>query len=692
MATGIDFGTTNSVIAQWNGTAAEPLPLDGDHIDADWFYPSFENLFPTVAGQGALQRGLLYGWEAKLRSQRTIEACKRMLRSDGAIEVGARRFPATSVAAGVFAAIRDRADDYFAPFDSAVITVPANAKGGARYRTRAAAAAAGIKVKALLNEPTAAALAYMHHLGENGTIMVFDWGGGTIDVTVLEHVDGFFHEKISHGITQLGGIEIDQRLRRMVLGRLNRLPDFAPEQERAFALAIERSKIRLSVEESVHVDVPGRPAVEIGRSELEAEIADLVEQALIPARRCLNDLGAEPAEIDDILMIGGSSRIPCVRQAVERLMDDATVSPDLCDPMTAVAEGAAVAAALFDRETEGVLKVTSMYALGTTHQPHGRDGAKEFSTLIKAGSPLPASREKHYTPNGATVQSVDIPVWEADPAKPLSDEENFQLTTLRVAFPRELPRGEAEFTLKYVYTTDGLLRVTATLVSTGEVLLDEEISDFTSGGCLPTHLIEEHLRELALTPPLRAAVRPAEPVFKAPVPVPVPKPPASRPATDTAAPEITALAVDGSNLAWGNGFQSRGDRPSLARLQSALRALAKEFPQARVTAFVDPAFQHQIDASERPAFEEAIAADALVRVPAGTHGKADRAVIEYAERTGATIVTNDNYGEFHQGFPWLVEKGRVLGAQYAGDIWLFLARTPRPSGGPRRTSQRLPHG
>ncbi|GAA4227882.1 hypothetical protein GCM10022254_16640 [Actinomadura meridiana] len=677
MATGIDFGTTNSVIAQWNGSEVEPLSLDGDNLNADWFYPSFENLFPTVAGQSSLRQGLLYGWEAKLRSQRTIEACKRMLKSDGAVQVGSRRFPAISVAAGVFAAMRERANSVLTDIESAVITVPANAKGGARYRTRAAADAAGIKVKALLNEPTAAALAYMHHLQEEGTIMVFDWGGGTIDVTVLEHVDGFFHEKISHGITQLGGIEVDLRLRDLVIGRLRRVPEFTPTEERQFALAIEQTKIRLSTEESVHVEVPGRSSVEIARTELEEAITDLVEEALQPARRCLNELGMKPTEVDDILMIGGTSQIPSVRRAVERLMGDETVSTGLCDPMTAVAEGAAVAAALFDREIDGVLKVTSMYALGTTHQPGGRNAKMVFSPLIKAGSPLPAVHEKSYMPNGEFVSQVSIPIWEADPERPLHDPENFQLTTLKVEFPERLAREDAEFHLKYTYTDEGLLQVRATLAATGEVLLDEEIRDFAHGGCLPAHQIRQDLRELALTPPLQEFRRPKPKPAQPQVPTPkVLAKHAKERAAGVESVDDRSFVVDGSNIAWQGKDRTRGEKPSFSRLTDAVAALSKEYPGARITVFVDPALRHQIEPAEQAALNAAIGNEEVLQVPSGTHGKADRSVTELAGRTGATVVTNDNYAELQVEYPWLMDEKRVLGAQYAGGIWMFLSRTP----------------
>ena len=213
--------------------------------------------------------------------------------------------------------------------------------------------------------------------------------------------------------------------------------------------------------------------------------------------------------------------------------------------MTAVAEGAAIAAALFDREIDGVLKVTSMYALGTTHQPGGRN-SKVFIPLIKASSPLPAVHER------VTAQT-------APPVKPVSDR---------------------------------------------------------------------------------------------------------------------SFVVDGSNIAWQGKDRMRGEKPSFRRLTDAVKALAREYPGAPITVSVDPAFRHQIDASEQAALAAAISNEEVIPVPSGTHGKADRSFAELAGRTGATVVTNDNYAELQNEYPWLLDEKRVLGVQHAGGIWMFLPRTP----------------
>lgn len=164
-ATGIDFGTTNSVVAQWLGDDATCCCWTPPHR-RDWRHPGFEYLFPSVVGMSSLRRGALFGWEAKLRSEEAAEACKRLLKSDEYVTIQGRRFAATTVAAGVFQAMRKGAEHNLTAIDQAVITVPANATGAARYRTRVAAQFAGINVLALLNEPTAAAISYVHELQE----------------------------------------------------------------------------------------------------------------------------------------------------------------------------------------------------------------------------------------------------------------------------------------------------------------------------------------------------------------------------------------------------------------------------------------------------------------------------------------------------------------------------------------------
>lgn len=660
-ATGIDFGTTNSVVAQWLGDDADVLLLDAQHIDADWRHPGFEYLFPSVVGISSLRRGALFGWEAKLRSEEAAEACKRLLKNDEYVTIQGRRFAATTVAAGVFQAMRKGAEDNLAAIDRAVITVPANATGAARYRTRAAAQFAGIEVLALLNEPTAAAISYVHELQEARTILVFDWGGGTIDVTVLDYQDGFFEELASRGVTELGGLEIDRRLRDLVLERAPARSVWTPGQERQFALDVERSKIRLSSEDFVRVTTPDGDEVTVWQEELEDAITDLVDRALAPVQQCLTDLHMAPLDVDAVLMIGGTSQIPSVRAAVAEVMQQQPVEVAVCNPMTAVACGASIAAAVLSGEVEGVIQVATSHALGTVVTDD--TGQRKFSQIIPRNSPLPWKERKNYTPRRDNARGLAVEIWEGDPERPLDHPDNVRLTDLRLTYHEPRAREDSRFLLEYTYDTNGLLHVKATLERTGEEVLNEEIKSFSSGG--PTPAVSRELDDL-LTGDTTTRPLPAQ----------------ARKRDAGSAPAV--LVLDGSNLAWIGrsprrpGVYGSDDRPSFAQLLSARDALASRYPDAVLHVVVDATFRHKVAEEERASVASALSKGELIQPPAGTEGKGDALVTAIAEDTRGTVVTNDNYVELQSRYPWLRDKERVLGATLAQGMWVFTPRTCVP--------------
>jgi molecular chaperone DnaK (HSP70) len=686
-ATGIDFGTTNSVVAQWNSGDVEVLPLDAHHLDADWRRPGFDFLFPSVVGMSSLRKGPLFGWEAKLRSEEAAEACKRLLKSDEYVKIQDRRFAATTVAAGVFRAMKEGAQHNLTDIDRAVITVPANATGAARYRTRAAARFAGIEVQALLNEPTAAAISYVHDLREDSQILVFDWGGGTIDVTVLDYNDGLFEERASRGVAELGGLEIDRRLRKLILDRAPTRSSWSPAQERQFRLDVERSKIQLSYQDSVTVNTPDGATAEIYQAELEEAITDLVDRALIPVEKCLDDLHMAPLDVDAVLMIGGTSQIPSVRAAVAEAMQNQPVSTDLCDPMTAVARGASVAAAVLSGETNGVIQVATCHALGTVVTD--AQESKKFSQIIPRNSPLPWSEHKSYTPRRDHAGELRVEIWEGDPDKELSHPDNVQLTELTLKYPQRRIRDESRFDLEYTYDTNGLLHVKAKLEHTGEVVVDREVQSFGSGG--PTPEVRKELADLLAgnqQVDLAAAISAPQsstrgPGGNAPVRHSVPTPLTNMPKSLIPAAEESpqALVVDGSNLAWIGrsprrpGIYESDDRPSFAQLLAARAALASRYPGAKIHIVVDATFRHRVAPDERPAVEAALGKSYVIQPPAGTEGKGDALVAAIADDIGAMVVTNDNYVELQHRYPWLREKGHVLGAALSHGIWIFPPRT-----------------
>ncbi|MFC9910182.1 Hsp70 family protein [Streptomyces sp. NPDC127197] len=689
MTTGIDFGTTNSVAAQWNGAYVEILELGGQGLDADWERPGFEKLYPSVVGTSSLRAGALFGWEAKLRSEQAVEACKRMLREEPLVTIGGRRFAATTAAAGVFRSMAAAAEEEAATeIGEAVITVPANATGAARFRTREAARAAGITVKTLLNEPTAAAIAYAHAVEEEGEFLVFDWGGGTMDATLLLHDDGFFDEKASRGVNQLGGLEIDERLRRMVLERAPARRQWSESEQRQFRLDLERNKILLSSQESVRITTPDGIAVEIGQDEFSAEIQDLISRALDPVEQCLEQARIDPSELTAVLMIGGSSQIPAVREAVAEALDCELVGPELCNPMTAVAEGAAISAAAMDGELKSIIRVVNTHALGTVTKD--RHGKRAFSSLIDRNQRLPQQRSKSYQPSQDGVRRLTVEVWEGDPDRPVDHPDNVKLTELVLAYPQRSQAEDGVFDLEYTYSKEGLLTVKATLQKTGEVVLDGEVRVFGDSTVPPE--IEKELKALfALRSSERTTPRPTHPQ---PVPAaaqsggrpdnasrpnaapPSPASLAKKPAPVTKQ-QSAALVVDGSNLAWnGRPPRSAGGRPSFLALQAAIKALRFKNPDKDIHVVVDATLRHDVAAEERPLVEEAIASGTVVQPPAGTEGRGDALVISIADEINGVIVSNDNFAPFQKSNPWLLDVGRVLGATQSQGLWVFNPRRP----------------
>lgn len=693
MTTGIDFGTTNSVAAQWNGEYVEILELGAQGLDADWSRPGFEKLYPSVVGTSSLRAGALFGWEAKLRSEKAVEACKRMLREEPLVTIGGRRFAATTAAAGVFRSMVMAAEEEAATeIREAVITVPANATGAARFRTREAARAAGITVRTLLNEPTAAAIAYAHAMEENGEFLVFDWGGGTMDVTLLLHDEGFFDEKASRGVNKLGGLEIDARLRRMVLDRAPAKRQWSESEWRQFNLDIERSKIRLSSEEFVRITTPDGVPVEVGQDEFSAAIQDLINRALDPVEECLEQARIDPGELTAVLMIGGSSLIPAVRDAVSEALDCELVAPELCHPMTAVAEGAAITAAAIEGELKSIIRVVNTHALGTVTNNHGK---REFSVLIDRNQRLPQQRAKSYQPLKDGVSKLTVEVWEGDPDRPLDHPDNVKLTEFVLTYPQRSQAKDGVFNLEYTYSKEGLLTVKATLQKTGEVLLDGEVKVF-GDSTVPPEIKKELDELLALRTTGREVPRPTHPQRMSDTrsdgrPTassrPVPRPTPGAPKKTTAAPKqpVAALVVDGSNLAWnGRPPRSAGGRPSFRALQAAIRALQFKNPDRDIHVVVDATLRHDVAPEERPLVEEAIAAGTVVQPPAGTEGRGDALVISIADEVGGVIVSNDNFAPFQKDNPWLLDPGRVMGATYSQGVWVFNPRRPNVATARRR--------
>lgn len=242
-------------------------------------------------------------------------------------------------------------------------------------------------------------------------------------------------------------------------------------------------------------------------------IQDLINRALDPVEQCLEQARIDPRDLTAVLMIGGSSQIPAVRDAVSEALGCELVDTALCNPLTAVAEGAAITAAAMDGELKSVIRVVNSHALGTVTKD--RAGKRHFSSLIDRNQRLPQQRVKSYEPTGDNVSSLVVEVWEGHPDRPLDHPDNVKLPDLVLTYPQRTRAEDGVFDLEYTYGKDGLLTVRATLQKTGQIVLDGEVNVFGDGVVLP-EVRQELARLIALAPAARPTTPPVHPP-KAPV-------------------------------------------------------------------------------------------------------------------------------------------------------------------------------
>jgi molecular chaperone DnaK (HSP70) len=476
MATiGIDFGTTNSVLAIWNTAGSQLVEIDD--LPIKWAPYGFDGVFPTVMAKDENNR-LTFGWEAKTKGVGTFNAVKRLFatQSDVALNNEGDAIDVEEVATMLFAEMRRRALTSGAVVDRAVITVPANSKGRARHRTKVCAGMAGFEVLALINEPTAAAMAYAQKHPEARRMMVFDWGGGTLDVTILRSVDGVFIEETSSGLPRSGGLDFDARLRKIVEESVPGLEALTPTERELLRNEIELAKIRLSTAEETSVELPGGKSLRVTRARFEQEVMPLIEESRIPIERCLKELGVGAGSFDALVLVGGTCRIPAVRTFVKNLVG---IEPDPSfNPMTAVGEGAAIAAAILSGELDtSDFFVSTEHALGTWILDGPNEDGLNFSTLIPKGHKLPAKASSPYYPVFRETESVNVQVVEGDPDAVGVNQDFVILKEWDVPLVKDYSEDSLRaFTLQFEYDVDGILHVLAIDNDTGTVLLDDDVS------------------------------------------------------------------------------------------------------------------------------------------------------------------------------------------------------------------------
>ncbi len=471
-AYGIDFGTTNSVLARTTALGTEAIVLD-EELPGEWEGTGFDKVLPSVIAFDQARQPT-FGWRAKTFQGAKLEAVKRLFATDDHVEIGDQRLDVETAAAIFFRHIQGQAaaSGLMERLDRAVVTIPANSRGKARYRTKLAAGLAGIEVSALINEPTAAAMAHARAIGENQRILVFDWGGGTLDVTALEALNGVFIEETSKGIQRLGGIDLDRRFAEVLRPRIPGSDRWRPLEEGLFRLSLERAKIALSTGDVTYVALPGGGTMEVTRGQFIEAVGPLLGRIKEPVETCLRECAGR---IDHLVMVGGSSKIPAVQAMLADLVG---TEPDTrIDPMTAIAEGAAIADAIL----QGIITdlqffVGTEHALGTVVHGPTRPPEGGFSVLIGRNTKYPAKATDVYMPASDFQEEVDVEVIEGDPDQPIGHEDNVLLKTWSVKLPEKRLKMDAAFDITYLYDVDGILHVTAQDKRTGHVFMNEELS------------------------------------------------------------------------------------------------------------------------------------------------------------------------------------------------------------------------
>jgi len=488
---GIDLGTTNSLVAYVDPQTGQPKCIPGPH--GSTLCPSVVSIDrdgSIVVGETARKRLLT-------QPERTIYSVKRLMgrgfddiqdelklfpfRVDAAsgnvirVQLGERSFTAPEISSFILRELKSWAEAYFGePVDRAVITVPAYFNDAQRQATKDAGRLAGLEVLRLVNEPTAASLAYGLHEKQRGTVAVYDLGGGTFDISILKLIstsDGDIYQVLStNGDTHLGGDDIDNLLQAFVHERILQSCqiDFSPHGEIAQELRKELISLKheLSGKESatLRFPLPNEKVFELQltRGMLDALIRPVVDRTMTPVKRALADAQLKPEQMDEVVLVGGTTRTPLIRRTVQEFFGR-TPHTEL-NPDEVVALGAAVQANILDRG------VTNMLLLDVTPLSLGIEtygGA--VGKIIPRNSPIPASAQEMYTTGVDNQTGIDIHVLQGE-RELARDCRSLARFTLKVPpAPAGLPRVE----VKFLIDANGILQVAAKDVRTGEQQLVE---------------------------------------------------------------------------------------------------------------------------------------------------------------------------------------------------------------------------
>lgn len=410
---GIDFGTTNSKMAYM--LLDEPVVIEnnlGSRITPSVVY--FKNEKEFTVGEQAKHNQVIY-------PDKVVSSIKREMGTEYKKQVGRFKFPPEYIGALIFQKlITDARERIGKTFYDAVVSVPANYSDSQRQAIRDAAEIAGVNIIRLINEPTAAALAYGIREDRDRKVLVYDFGGGTFDVSILSVTSGFFDVDASTGEHRLGGDDMDERIighiTKALQKQLGKGTKIDPGLAATLKEVAEEAKIALSTDENTTITIPfvaeNRPpfSMQLTRETFESLIQDLIERTRGPMEQALSDAALGKDEIDDILLVGGTTLIPAIRRFVTDFFGK---EPLAGDPYTAVAEGAAIAGSMYVAEKSRIAKnIEISDVVSSSLGVEIADGT--LSKVIERNTKIPISRSRLYTNFMGHIPEVIIPVYQGD--------------------------------------------------------------------------------------------------------------------------------------------------------------------------------------------------------------------------------------------------------------------------------------